>query len=154
MQSCWKARVVLERAVILESESGHETNALHRQSVGHPRRPKALKYGMVRFYGWFHRIMCGRITPTILEKGWKFPRTGPLGLLWMALELSWHLLVCHLAHANLVQWAYNEAQGLLEVDSSALLDLTHSNQFLSYPQWLCHSLKDSALPSCFLLHFH
>ena len=33
------------------------------------------------------------------------------------LELSWHLCVCHLAHASVLQWVYNEAQGLLESKS-------------------------------------
>ena len=35
-------------------------------------------------------------------------------------------------HANVVQWAYNEAQGLLEVKSSAILGLVGSNQFSLY----------------------
>ena len=51
------------------------------------------------------------------------------GLLWLASELSWCLWVCHLAYANVLQWACNEAQGLLEVESSVLLDLIGSNLF-------------------------
>ena len=49
--------------------------------------------------------------------------------------------MCHLANA--LQRAYNEAQSLLEVESSAVLDLVGSNHFLSCPvamsffQWLC-----------------
>ena len=72
---------------------------------------------------------------------------GPLfGLLWSALELSWGLWVCHLAYANVLQPAYNEAQGLLVVESSTILDLVDSNQFMLYPQELCHSFKGCALP--------
>ena len=47
------------------------------------------------------------------------------------MELRWHLWVCHLA-ANVLQLEYNEAQGPLEVKSSAILSLISSNQFLSY----------------------
>ena len=47
-------------------------------------------------------------------------------------DLSWHLWVCHLA--NELQWAYNEAQVPLEVDSSTILDIISSDQILVYPQ--------------------
>ena len=40
-------------------------------------------------------------------------------------------VVSHLA--NVLQWAYNEAQGLLEVESSAILGLVGSNRILYYP---------------------
>ena len=80
--------------------------------------------------------MSGRIIPTILGKeGEDIQELGhcPLfDLLWPASELSWHLWVCHL-DADVLQWAYNEAQGLLEVESSAVSDLVGSNQFLSCP---------------------
>ena len=72
------------------------------------------------------------------------------GLLWSASELSWHLWVCHLAYANILQSVYNEAPGLLEVESSTILDLVGSNQFLSRPQGLCHSFKGYALPPSLL----
>ena len=52
--------------------------------------------------------------------------------------------------ANVLQRTYNEAQVLLEVDSSAILGLISSNQFMSYPQWLCHSFKGCTLPLSFL----
>ena len=42
------------------------------------------------------------------------------GLSWLASELSWCLAVCCLAYANILQWVYNEAQGLREVKSSAI----------------------------------
>ena len=49
-----------------------------------------------------------------------------------------------------LQWAYTKAQGPLEVESSAILDLDDSNQFMSYPQLVSHSFKGCALPpSCF-----
>ena len=51
---------------------------------------------------------------------------------------------CHLTYANVVQWVYNGAQGLLDVESSAILGLVGSNQFLLYPQY--HSFKGCALP--------
>ena len=73
--------------------------------------------------------MSGSIIPTILEKGWGFKELGHhslFALLWLALELSWQLWVCLLA--NVLQWAYNEAQGLLEVESFTILDLVSSNQ--------------------------
>ena len=50
--------------------------------------------------------------------------------------------------ANVLQQAYSEAQGLLEVESSGMLVLVDSNQFLSCPMamsffqndtWLYHS---------------
>lgn len=40
---------------------------------------------------------------------------------------------------------YNEAQGLQEVESSTILGLIVSNQFLLHPQWLYHSPKGYAL---------
>ena len=79
--------------------------------------------------------MSGRIIPTIWGRGRDFQELGhcPLfNLLWLASGLSWHLWVCHL-DANVLQCAYNEAQGPLEVDSSVILDLVGSNQFLSCP---------------------
>ena len=55
-------------------------------------------------------------------------------ILWLASELSWCWWVCHLAFANVLQCMFNEAQGLLEVESSAILDLVGCNQFSSYPK--------------------
>ena len=45
---------------------------------------------------------------------------------------------------------YSEAQGLLEVRSSAILELVGSNQFLWYPQQLCYSFNSWALPPSLL----
>ena len=40
----------------------------------------------------------------------------------------------------------------MEVDLSAILNLVDSDQFLSCPQWLCHSFKGCVLPpSCLFL---
>ena len=46
--------------------------------------------------------------------------------------LAWY--VFHLSHANRIQQACNEAQGLLEVKPSTILGLVDSNQFMLYPQ--------------------
>ena len=62
------------------------------------------------------------------------------GRLCWALELSWHLRVCHVAD---VLGAYTEAQ--VEVDLSAVLDLVSSNQFMLCPQRLCRSLEGCTL---------
>lgn len=80
-----------------------------------------------------------------ISRNWATPT---FGLLWLAPELSWHPRVCH--SANALQWAYNEAQSPLEVKSYTILDLVGSNQFLSYLQGLCHSLRVvlHPLPSC------
>ena len=76
----------------------------------------------------------------------------------VAVSTFWPMMVglrtvaglCHLA--NVLQRAYSEAQGLLEVESSAMMVLVDSNWFLS---WLCHSFKMTygyvilPLSSCF-----
>ena len=54
-------------------------------------------------------------------RGGDFQELGhhPLfSILWSASELSWRGWVCHLAYPNVLQRAYNEAQGLLEDESS------------------------------------
>ena len=80
----------------------------------------------------FHRLMSRGIIPTTLGKGQGFLGVGPLptffGLLWLALELAWHLWMCHLTYADVLQWVYNETQGSLEVEFSAILGLMGSNQ--------------------------
>ena len=100
----------------------------------------------------------GRLFQLFRGKGWGFPGIGPLATFWpftvSLLELSWHLWVCYLAYANVLQCAYNEAQGLLAVESSAILDLIGSNQFMLYSQQLFHSFKGCALPSSLLFHLH
>ena len=53
--------------------------------------------------------------------------------------------MCCLAYAHVLQWAYHEAQGLSEVKFSAILGLVISNQFMLYPQRLCHSVKSGTL---------
>ena len=54
-------------------------------------------------------------------------------ILRLASEQLWCWWVCHLAFTNMLQCMFNEAQGLLKVESSAILDLVGSNQFSSYP---------------------
>ena len=85
------------------------------------------------------------------ERGRDFQELGHhslFGLLGLDSKQSWQLWVCHLA--NVLQRTYNKAQGPLEVESSAVLDLVGSNLFMLYPQWLCHSFKGCtlSLPSC------
>lgn len=52
-------------------------------------------------------------------------------LLESALGLSPCLWICHLAYANVLQRVYNEAEGPLEGESSAIWDLVDSNQSMS-----------------------
>ena len=61
---------------------------------------------------------------------------------------GWPQNCCGAMSANVLQQAYSEAQGLLEVESSGMLVLVDSNQFLSCPMamsffqndtWLYHS---------------
>ena len=77
--------------------------------------------------------MSGRIIPTILGKGWRFPGIGPLPTFFFfffldsALELSWRLWLCHLAC-----WLRIMVQS--EVDLSVILDTFDSNLFMLCPQ--------------------
>ena len=92
--------------------------------------------------------MSGRIIPVIWWKGWGFPGIRPLSTFLayyvQASKLRWHLWVCPLT--DVLQWVHNEAQGLLEGRSLAILDKMDSNQFLLYPQGLCHSFNGCDLP--------
>lgn len=72
-------------------------------------------------------------------------------LLWQVQELSWHLWPRHVA--NVLQRACAEAQNLLEVESSTILDLVDSKQFLFHPHGVCHSFKHHALPPSLLFPF-
>ena len=55
-------------------------------------------------------------------------------------EVSRCLWACHLAYANALQWAQNEAQGLLGAEVSAIVGLVGSNWFL----W-CSILPDGCV---------
>ena len=58
----------------------------------------------------------------------------PLFDFWCwASEQSWCLWVCHLAFWCVTMSVYTEAQGLVEVNLSTILDLFGSNQFTSWP---------------------
>ena len=59
---------------------------------------------------------------------------------------------CHL-DANVLQWVHNEVQGLPEVESSTILGLGGSNQFMPCPQWLCPSFKGFTLSLSYLTSF-
>ena len=82
-------------------------------------------------------LINGRIIPTIGE-------LPTLCLLINALELSWHLWVCHF------NWQI-EDQGLVEINLSAILD-TFDLIGLCYVLGLCHFLKSCALPPSLLSH--
>ena len=43
--------------------------------------------------------------------------------------------------AKALQWVYNEAQSLLEVKSSAIMDLVGAKQFMLYPLGLMSSFR-------------
>ena len=83
--------------------------------------------------------MSGRIIPIILgirvgiSRNWATAQF----LAFYGSSQNWHGAgwVCHLAYAIVLQWAYTEAQGLLEVESSTILNLVDSNQL-----GLCHIL--------------
>ena len=51
-----------------------------------------------------------------------------------------------------IKMSVYKAQGLLEVEPSAVLDLDDSNQFMSYPLLGCHSCKGCALPPSLWFH--
>ena len=66
------------------------------------------------------------------------------------LELSWHLWVCHLA-CWCVTVSHTEARGLLEINSSTILDLFGSISFCCV-LGLCRSFKGCALTPSLLFH--
>ena len=57
------------------------------------------------------------------------------GLSWLASEISWCLWPCHLAYANVLHWACNETQGLLEVLLYAILFFYDVFVFLEPHSW-------------------
>ena len=59
---------------------------------------------------------------------------------------------CHL-DANILQWVHNKVQGSPEVESSTILGLVGSNQFMPCPQWLCPSFKGFTLSLSYLTSF-
>jgi len=87
--------------------------------------------------------MSGRIIPTILGKGRGFPGVGPrptfcslmvnLGTVMAPLGVSFHLLI--------------EDQGLVEVDSSAILGPSDSNWFMLCPRAVSFFQKLCLAPS-------
>ena len=95
------------------------------------------------------RLLSGRSIPAILEKGWRLPEIGPQPTFWpllSAFELSWRS--CVILHAEVLLWAFTEAQGLLEMTQwppwthLVLISLYHVLR-------LCHSFKGCALLSSF-----
>lgn len=86
-------------------------------------------------------------------EGQGFPGVGPPPTFWtfmvIASEMSGHLWACRFIYANVLQGVYDKVQGLLEVESSALLDLVGATQFC-HDLGLCHSFQGYArsLSSC------
>ena len=88
-------------------------------------------------------------------EGVGFPGFGPLSTSWSSVAGLGAVLApscMHFAHANVSQWVYSEAQGLLEGESSTIAVFTSSNQFM-----LCSVLNGCiillivgpcSLPSC------
>ena len=101
--------------------------------------------------GNFQKLKSGRITPTILGKGWRFPGTRPpLILVFDGQPWNCHgACGCASYLADVLQWVCTEGQGLVEVDLSAILDTFDSNLLMSCP-WLCPSFKACALLSSLL----
>ena len=101
--------------------------------------------------------MSGRIIPSILGSWRGFPGSGPPLTFWpfvVGLRTVMVPVGVSVKYTNILQWAHNESQGLLGVQCSAILDLIGCNQFLLYPQRLCHSFKSCALPPSLLCHYH
>ena len=85
----------------------------------------AAVHGVTKTWTWLSdwTESVGGLFQLFWEKGWDFQELSHCSFLAFsrsALELSWHLWACHLAYANVLQWVYNEAQGLLEVEFSHL----------------------------------
>ena len=80
--------------------------------------------------------MSGRIIPTIWGKRWGFPGTGPLPTFWpFMVSLRTVMALLGVSFSMLIY--YNECIMRLKVhwksETSAILDLVGSNQFLSCP---------------------
>ena len=71
---------------------------------------------------------------------WRIPWTEASWLQTIGSQRISHEWI-DLAHMNILQRACNEVQDLLEAESSPVLDLVGSNQFMLYPQGLCHILE-------------
>ena len=112
--------------------------------MSHVRRRK-IWCGIFLWAWWFHRLI----------NGWLFPlfwgRNGDFQELIRPLSTFWSLMVDSRTVVVLVgvsfswliysQWVYTEDQGLVEVDASAILDLSGSNKFMLCPpamSGLCH----------------
>ena len=105
------------------------------------------------FTGWvvsWVNEMRGRIIPVVRGKGhmgpsrnWAPPTTWPFTV---SLKTAMALLGGYVIEpADVLQRPYNEAEGLLEVESSVILDPVGSNQLYHVLQ-LCHSFTGCALP--------
>ena len=131
-------------------------HALQRQNADPPKVRAAPGDGGGRCL-WaksFPILTSGRNTLVVSGKGGFFQELGhcPLfGLLWAALEfvvaptgVSFSVLIC-----------YNKSTMRLKCWNSNLLPswpLVSFNQFLSYPQWSCHSFTGCTLTPSLLSH--
>ena len=98
--------------------------------------------------------MSGRIIPTILEKGWRFPGIAPLLTFWPFMVSLWTVPVPVSVSFRYAVLYYNEHRRLKvlwEVEPSAILRPVSSNLFCPCPAFLhgcvillmvvpCHSL--------------
>lgn len=78
----------------------------------------------------------------MLEKGWRFPETAHLLAFMISLGACGHVFQLLMYYSGCIMGLWF----LWKSESSATLNLIDSNQFLLYPQWLCHSFKDFPLP--------
>ena len=81
-----------------------------------------MSYFRRREAGYFHRLMSGRIIPTILGKGWRFLEIGSPPTFWslmVGLQLSRHLWVCRLpcwCVTLSLYWGSRSNPGWLDLD--------------------------------------
>ena len=92
--------------------------------------------------------MSGRIIPIILEKRRGFPEIGPLLTFWpFMVSLGTVLSPVGMSYSWCVRKAYNEAQGLVEVDSPTV-QFSHSVMFDSLrPHGLQHARPPCLSPA-------
>ena len=85
---------------------------------------RVTKDELVGWHHWFNGHELGQ-TPGDSEGQGSLACCSPW--VWAESDTTWRL------NNHVLQWTYDEAQGLLEVKSSTILDLVGSNWFLWYP---------------------
>ena len=126
------------------------------QRVGLLRKPRGLKIwgGQFLWVGQLHRLMTGRIIPTILEKGQRFRNWTTAHFLTFYVQPQ----NCHGAGVCVIQipMCYNEHIMKLKVHWKSNLLLSWIQLFLAslcHVFWLCYSFKDHAQPPSLLFQF-